>query len=93
MNKLIDYVFIINENTAIPAIRKLKPQYYCKGIEYKNSDNVGNLELEKKALYKSGGKLKFLGKNVQSSSRIDKIQSKPIMNKHRQMSSKIIKNT
>ena len=66
---LIDYVFIINDNTAIPAIRKLKPQYYCKGIEYKKSDDIGNLELEKKELIKVKGKLKFLGKNVQSSTK------------------------
>ena len=67
--KIIDYVFVVNHYTAVPVIQKFRPHYYCKGIEYKNSDNVGNLELEKKALYKSGGKLKFLGKNVQSSSK------------------------
>jgi cytidyltransferase-like protein len=68
--KIIDYVFVINDPSALPAIEKLKPDIYCKGIEYKKTDNIGNLNREKKALLKNKGKLKFLGKNIQSSSKI-----------------------
>ena len=68
--KIIDHVFIVNDETAIPAIEKLKPNIYCKGIEYKKKDNIGNLNKEKKILFKNKGTLKFLGKNTQSSSKI-----------------------
>ncbi len=67
---IIDYVFIVNDSTALPAIEKLKPHFYCKGIEYKKTDNIGNLNKEKKSLLKNNGKLKFIGKNIQSSSKI-----------------------
>ena len=66
---LIDHVFIIDSFTAVPAIQKIKPNYYCKGVEYKKKDDIGNLSLEKKALTKVNGKLRFLGKNVQSSTK------------------------
>ena len=68
--KLIDHVFVINDETAIPAIKKIKPNFYCKGIEYQKKDNIGNLKIEKKILAKNKGKLIFLGKNVQSSSKL-----------------------
>ena len=43
--KIIDHVFIVNQPTALPAIKKLKPDFYCKGTEYKKSDFIGNLEI------------------------------------------------
>lgn len=67
--KLIDYVVITNDETAIPAIKAFKPDYYCKGVEYLKKDKIGNLKKEKSALSKINGKIKFLGKNVQSSSK------------------------
>ncbi len=67
--KLIDYVVISNDETAIPAINVFKPNFYCKGVEYQKKDKIGNLKKEKRALYKINGKIKFLGKNVQSSSK------------------------
>ena len=68
--KIIDYVFIVNDSSAIPVLEKIKPHYYCKGIEYSKSDNIGNLNKEKKILFKNKGQIKFLGGAVQSSSKI-----------------------
>lgn len=68
--KIIDYVFIVNDKTASPVIEKIKPNYYCKGVEYKRKDAIGNLKQEKDMLKKHRGKIIFLGKNVQSSSRL-----------------------
>ena len=28
--KIIDYVFIVNDSSAIPVLEKIKPHYYCK---------------------------------------------------------------
>ena len=68
--KIIDYVFIVNDKTASPVIEKIKPNYYCKGVEYKRKDAIGNLKQEKEMLKKHRGKIVFSGKNVQSSSRL-----------------------
>ena len=68
--KVVDYAFVVNNVDAVPAIETIKPDYYCKGLEYKKTDNIGNLNREKKTLLKNKGKLKFLGKNIQSSSKI-----------------------
>ena len=35
----IDKVSIVNSFSAIPAIENIKPNYYIKGIEYKNENN------------------------------------------------------
>ena len=68
--KVVDYAFIVNDVDAIPAIETIKPNYYCKGLEYKKIDKIGNLNKEKKILFKNKGKIKFLGKAVESSSKI-----------------------
>ena len=94
--KIIDYVFIINEPSALSAIKKIKPNFYCKGTEYKKRDSIGNLEIEKKALSKIGGKIRFLGKNIQSSSKLIsqnlfKIENKIIETNLRKINQKEIK--
>ena len=45
--KIIDYVFIINDKDAQPAIKEIKPDIYCKGLEYEKKDRIGNLKNEK----------------------------------------------
>ena len=67
--KIIDYVFVANSGSATHALNSLKPDYYCKGTEYKKYDSIGNLDIEKTA--KSiNCKIVYLGSNVKSSSRI-----------------------
>jgi len=68
--KIIDYCFIVNELTAVSALEILRPNFYCKGIEYKERNNDKNLNKEIKALNKYGGKIKYIGTEIKSSSEI-----------------------
>src|SRR6056300_2085405 len=44
--KIVDYAFIADSNTAIPSLKEFEPHYYCKGLEYKEKDDIGNLNIE-----------------------------------------------
>ena len=68
--KIIDYVFIINSETAIPVLEILKPNFYCKGKEYLTSDQIGNLNIEKKAARRNNCKIVYLGSNIKSSTNL-----------------------
>ncbi len=68
--KIIDYVYISNSGSAIPSLNSIKPQYYCKGTEYKKNDSIGNLNAEKKVAKNINCKIVYLGSNVKSSSKI-----------------------
>ena len=68
--EFVDLVSIINEPSAITALKILKPDFYCKGEEYKNSDGVGNFKKEKSILKKYKIKIKLIGKQIYSSSKI-----------------------
>ena len=68
--EFVDFVSIINETSAITGLKTLKPHFYCKGEEYKNSDGVGNLKKEKSILKKYKIKIKLIGKQIYSSSKI-----------------------
>ena len=58
---MIDYITVSNSNSSIEVIKILKPDFYCKGIDYKprSGDKAGNLQLEKNTTEKYGGKLIF----------------------------------
>lgn len=68
--KLIDYVVIIDDYTAVQSIKNIKPNYYFKGKEYKNAIYDQNLKLEKKALDNISSKLEFIDTKKFSSSEI-----------------------
>lgn len=68
--KIVDYCFIVNEPTGVSVIETLKPNIYCKGIEYKNLKNDNNLKKELIALKKNRGKVEYLGNNIKSSSKL-----------------------
>ncbi len=57
----VDYVIINSNQTAIPAILTIKPDYYIKGIEYQNADKdiTGKISEEEEAVNSVGGKLEF----------------------------------
>ena len=57
----IDYVSLNNSPTATQLIKKIKPNIYCKGPDYKNSKNdlTGEIKNEAKAVRKIGGKIYF----------------------------------
>ena len=35
--EFVDFVFIVNDASAIPAIKIVKPDFYLKGEEYKDN--------------------------------------------------------
>lgn len=70
--ELVDYVVLSNEQSAINVIKKIKPNFYVKGSDYKNSKNdiTGKINLEKKEVKKIGGKIIFTTGPIFSSSKI-----------------------
>ena len=68
--KIVDYCFIVNEPSATSVINVLKPNFYCKGIEYKSKKNDKKLFEEINALKKIKGKIHFIGSNIKSSSKL-----------------------
>jgi rfaE bifunctional protein nucleotidyltransferase chain/domain len=67
--ELIDYVVISQSHSSTFIINYVKPNFYCKGPDYKkkNGDQAGNLLNEKKCVEKNGGKL-IITNGVQFSS-------------------------
>ena len=55
----IDYVCLSHSYTAINTIKILKPNFYCKGLEYKNQTNdlTGEIKNEINVLKKNKGKI------------------------------------
>ena len=70
--EFIDYVILSEEKSAVNIIKKIKPDYYIKGSDYKNSkkDLTGKIHLEKKEVQKHGGKIIFTTGPIFSSSKI-----------------------
>lgn len=68
----VDYVVIIEEATAVPAITAVKPDVYVKGQEYANEadDPTGNIRKERELVEGFGGKLTFTEDIVFSSSKL-----------------------
>ena len=69
---IIDYVSEVSSETAIPAIRLLKPNFYCKGVDYKklSADITKNIKLELNEVKKVKGKILFTDEVTFSSSKI-----------------------
>ncbi len=68
--EFVDHVSIINDKSAERAIEKIKPNFYCKGEDYKNfkQDITGKINNEKKTVEKFGGKIHFTNEVTFSSS-------------------------
>ncbi len=69
---IIDYIIVNKEVAAIQLLRNLKPNYYCKGPDYKNlrDDITKNILLEKQTVEKYGGKIIFTTSPTKSSSNL-----------------------
>ena len=69
---LIDYISEVNSPSAIEAIRKLKPNFYSKGKEYKNlnKDITNKIKSEISELKKHNGKIVYTDDVTFSSSKI-----------------------
>jgi rfaE bifunctional protein kinase chain/domain/rfaE bifunctional protein nucleotidyltransferase chain/domain len=67
-----DYVGIVDSPTAIEAIKVLKPNFYAKGVEYKNreKDVTGKIYEEEEAIKSVGGKIVFTDDITFSSSQL-----------------------
>jgi len=65
----VDYVAINNSPSAVESIKIIKPDYYVKGADYKNSADAV-LQLEKEAVESVGGKLIFTESELFSSTKL-----------------------
>ena len=76
----IDFVVESDSLSSLNVIKKIKPNLYCKGPDYKNlkSDRTRKIYLEKKTVEKFGGKLFITSSKTSSSSKL--INSEYIFN-------------
>mgnify|MGYP001415788284 CR=1 FL=1 len=60
---VVDYVVLNSSPTAINVIKKIKPNIYCKGPDYKNHKNdiSGQIKNEANTVKKTGGKIIYTG--------------------------------
>ena len=58
---IVDYVALNESQTAVNAIKRIKPNIYCKGPEYQNSknDTTGQIKNEINVLKKNSGKIYY----------------------------------
>ena len=70
--KIIDYVILSKSESSIDVINLIKPNFYVKGPDYKESykDKTKKISLEKKVVKKNGGEIKFTNDATFSSSNI-----------------------
>jgi rfaE bifunctional protein kinase chain/domain/rfaE bifunctional protein nucleotidyltransferase chain/domain len=68
----VDYVVLNNTSNAVNIINKIKPNYFCKGPDYKNQkdDTTGQIKNEIYAVKKNGGKIIITNDKTYSSSKI-----------------------
>ena len=81
--EVVDYVSLIYDKSALPAIKSVKPDVYMKGIEYKEQENdvTGKIKIEEDEVKKHGGVLKFSDDIVFSSSNLINNYIKPTEDK------------
>ena len=85
--EIIDYVALSNSPTSTFIINELKPNVYCKGLEYKfrQNDISGEIKNEVKAVKKNGGKIIYTKGETFSSSKLINLNE---TNNNQQKSSK-----
>ena len=44
--EIVDYVYVSENETAVDVIKKLQPNFYCKGLDYYDKSNDLNLKKE-----------------------------------------------
>jgi len=67
---IIDYIIINDSPTSVPLIKQVKPNIYCKGIDYKDEKNDITKQIinEKNAVKSVGGSIHFTNEITNSSS-------------------------
>ena len=70
--EVVDYVVVISHPAAVEAIELVRPHVYCKGLEYQDSANdvTGNIHDDVAAVRRLGGKIRYVGSVVFSSTRL-----------------------
>ena len=68
----IDYVIESDSLSSLNVIKKIKPDFYCKGPDYKNLklDRSKKIYIEKQTVEKFGGKLFITSSKTSSSSKL-----------------------
>jgi cytidyltransferase-like protein len=90
---IVDYVIISNSNTSIPIINSIKPNYYCKDIEYRNKKDYNqNINKEIAAVKKNNGKIIYSNERKFSSSKILNKNPSLINNMNKEFFIKLNKN-
>jgi len=88
----VDYAVLSNEMSAVNIIKKIKPNFYVKGPDYKNfqDDFTKKINLESSEVKKHGGKIMFTTGITFSSSKI--LNEKVIYNSEQHKFIKNLKN-
>ena len=70
--EVVNFVVLNNSTNAVDIIKKIKPNYYVKGADYKNfkEDITGQIKNEELVVKKNGGKIVFTEDPIYSSSSI-----------------------
>jgi cytidyltransferase-like protein len=91
--EIVDYVAIVNEPSAVPAIDALRPDVYVKGSEYSNLilDKSANIFREKGLIESYGGRIHFTTGETFSSTKLshflqaspEAVQNNPLLRNER----------
>jgi len=68
----VDYVIVVPYPAAVEAIECVRPHIYCKGREYKRAavDVTGNIRNDVTAVQRLGGRVRYVGSVVSSSTKL-----------------------
>jgi cytidyltransferase-like protein len=68
----VDHVVVVPHAAAVEAIELVRPHVYCKGLEYQDAANdvTGNIRDDVATVEKLGGKVRYVGSVVFSSTRL-----------------------
>ena len=74
--EIIDYISEIDDESAVKGINKIRPDFYCKGVDYKknNLDLTKNIKKEVNAVKKNNGKIIYTNEISFSSSKLLNLQ-------------------
>ena len=66
---IVDYVYLNDHPLSVDVIKKLKPNFYIKGNDYKNNkqDITGGIKKEKDAVSSINGKIVYTNEQTYSS--------------------------
>ncbi|NDE84936.1 MAG: cytidyltransferase [Verrucomicrobia bacterium] len=68
----VDYVVVVPHPAAVEAIELVRPHIYCKGLEYQDAANdvTGNIRQDVATVERLGGRVRYVGSVVFSSTRL-----------------------